>query len=143
MVINTRHTGIVVRNIEQAIKFYEGLGMVVVSRMTETGPYVDQLVGITGTVLEWAKLRLTDLSLVELLQYHSHPLVVGDLQEANRLGCSHIAFTVTNIEEAIRYVNTNGGSIKNNYQYSPDRKVKVVYCYDPEGNILEIVQELN
>ena len=26
---------------------------------------------------------------------------------------------------------------------SPDGKVKVVYCYDPEGNIIEVVEELN
>ena len=35
-----------------------------------------------------------------------------------------------------------GGSIKNTYQISPDGNVKVVYCQDIEGNILEIVQEL-
>ncbi len=143
MVINTRHTGIVVRDIDRAISFYEGMGIAQLSRMTEEGPYIDTLVGLTNTRLEWAKLSLPDQSLLELLQYHSHPLakVTDALQESNRLGCSHIAFTVTDIEETIRYIQTNGGSIKNNYQFSPDGKVKVIYCYDPEGNILEIVQE--
>jgi predicted enzyme related to lactoylglutathione lyase len=143
MVINTRHTGIVVKDIDRAVKFYEGMGMHTFARMTEEGPYIDTLVGLQKTRLEWAKLRLPDQSLVELLQYHSHPAEnsAGGLQDANRLGCSHIAFTVTDIEEMVSYITTNGGSIKNNYQYSPDGKVKVIYCYDPEGNILEIVQE--
>lgn len=142
MVVNTRHTGIVVNDIERAVRFYEGMGMRQLARMTEEGPYIDKLVGLPNTKLEWAKLRLPDLSLLELLQYHSHPSGNGNnLQESNRIGCSHIAFTVTDIEETIRYIQANGGSIKNNYQFSPDGKVKVIYCYDPEGNILEIVQE--
>ncbi len=143
MVINTRHTGIVVHDLARAVSFYEGLGMTLQARMVEEGPYIDTLVGLTGTRLEWAKLRLPDQSLVELLQYHSHPgsKEAPALQEANRIGCSHIAFTVTDMEETIQYIQRNGGSIKNNYQFSPDGKVKVIYCYDPEGNILEIVQE--
>jgi catechol 2,3-dioxygenase-like lactoylglutathione lyase family enzyme len=112
--------------------------------MVEEGPYIDTLTGLKNTRLEWAKLRLPDQSLVELLQYHSHPFANANnsLQESNRIGCSHIAFTVTDIEETIQYIQTNGGSIQNNYQFSPDGKVKVIYCYDIEGNILELVQEL-
>lgn len=144
MVLNTRHTGIVVRNLNAAIKFYCGLGMDLVYRMTEEGEYIDTLVGLTNTRLEWAKLKLPDNSLLELLQYHSHPETFGEqlLQESNRLGCSHIAFTVKDINQAITYIIGNGGSIKNDYQISPDGKVKVLYSYDPEGNILEIVEEL-
>jgi len=144
MVINTRHTGIVVHNIDRAVRFYEGLGMTTQARMVEEGSYIDTLIGLTNTRLEWAKLRLPDQSLVELLQYHSHPSsdTTPALQESNRIGCSHIAFTVIDMEETIQYILANGGSIKNSYQFSPDAKVKVVYCFDPEGNILEIVQEL-
>jgi len=144
MVLNTRHTGIVVINLDAAIKFYSGLGMDLVSRMTEQGEYIDTLVGLTKTRLEWAKLKLPDDSVLELLQYHSHPILNGDivLQVSNRLGCSHIAFTVKDMNQAISYIIGNGGSIKKNFQISPDGKVKVVYCYDLEGNILEIVEEL-
>jgi catechol 2,3-dioxygenase-like lactoylglutathione lyase family enzyme len=144
MVLNTRHTGIAVTNIEKAVTFYLGLGFQLVSRMIEEGEYIDNLVGLDKTRLEWAKLKLPDNSLLELLQYHSHPENTNDqgLQDANKLGCSHIAFTVSDIEETIGYITGNGGQIKNNYQVSPDGKVKVIYCYDLEGNILEIVQEL-
>jgi catechol 2,3-dioxygenase-like lactoylglutathione lyase family enzyme len=145
MVLNTRHTGIVVRDIDTAIKFYSGLGMDLVSRMIEEGEYIDTLVGLLNTRLEWAKLKLPDNSLLELLQYYSHPVLdqSKNLQESNRLGCSHIAFTVTSVEKSVSYIVANGGSIKHDYQYSPDGKVKVIYCYDPEGNILEIVEIVN
>lgn len=144
MVINTRHTGIVVKDIDKAVLFYEGMGMVLVNRMVEEGPYIEKLVGLPNVRLKWAKLRLPDQSLVELLQYQSHSdaTEMDTLQESNRLGCSHIAFTVVDIEKAIEYITFNGGGIKKNYQFSPDGKVKVIYCYDFEGNILELVQEL-
>lgn len=145
MVLNTRHTGIVVKDIKRAIAFYEGLGMKVKAESIEAGPYIDQLVGLQDTRLEWAKLVLPDQSLVELLQYHSHPEEKGKVsvqQLANRLGCSHIAFTVDDISETLRYILDNGGSIKGKIQVSPDGNVKVLYCYDIEGNILEIVEEL-
>jgi catechol 2,3-dioxygenase-like lactoylglutathione lyase family enzyme len=143
MVLSTRHAGIVVSDIEKSLSFYSGLGFHLVARMVEEGNYIDQLVGLENVKLEWAKLKLPDNSLLELLQYHSHPETsTAKLQHANRLGCSHIAFTVVDIEEVTKYVVGNDGHVRNDYQISPDGKVKVMYCYDPEGNILEIVQEL-
>ncbi len=145
MVLNTRHTGFVVTDLENFIKFYEGFGLSLVSRMVEEGEYIDKLVGINGVKLEWAKLSLLDGSIVELLQYHTHTDLlnkIDGLQMSNRLGCSHIALTVKNIDEAIEYICKSGGTIKNSYQISPDGNVKVAYCYDMEGNILEIVENL-
>jgi predicted enzyme related to lactoylglutathione lyase len=145
MVLNTRHTGFVVTDLERFIKFYEGFGLSLISRMIEQGEYIDELVGYNGVKLEWAKLSLLDGSLIELLQYHTHPDLLNKsdgLQKSNRLGCSHIALTVRNIDEAIEYICQSGGAIKNAYQTSPDGNVKVAYCYDMEGNILEIVENL-
>jgi catechol 2,3-dioxygenase-like lactoylglutathione lyase family enzyme len=145
MVLNTRHTGFVVLDLERFIKFYEGFGLTLISRMVEQGEYIDNLVGLNGVKLEWAKMSLPDGSLIELLQYHTHNKLINKIDEfqlPNRLGCSHIALTVINIENAIEYICNSGGGIKNKYQTSPDGKVKVAYCYDMEGNILEIVENL-
>lgn len=145
MVLNTRHTGFVVLDLEKFIKFYEGFGLKLISRMVEQGDYIDKLVGLKNVKLEWAKLSLPDGSLIELLKYHTHidsSYSDGEVQLSNRLGCSHIALTVKDIKEAIEYICLSGGSIKNKYQSSPDGNVNVAYCYDMEGNILEIVQEL-
>ena len=145
MVLNTRHTGFVVDDLEKFISFYEGMGLKLISRMIEEGDYIDNLVSLNNVKLEWAKLALPDSSVIELLKYHSHPDLennIENFQNSNRLGCSHIALTVVNIENVIDYICSNGGSIKKKYQISPDKKVKVVYCYDPEGNIIEIVEEL-
>ena len=145
MVLNTRHTGFVVNNLNKFISFYEGLGLKVISRMIEKGDYIDNLVSLKNVKLEWAKLALPDNSVIELLKYHSHPTLINKPnyhQNANRIGCSHIAFTVSNIQQTIDYICSKGGFIKNKYQISPDGNVKVAYCYDIEGNILEIVEKL-
>jgi catechol 2,3-dioxygenase-like lactoylglutathione lyase family enzyme len=145
MVLNIRHTGFVVLDLEKFIKFYEGLGLSLVSRMLEEGEYIDKLVGLDGVKLEWAKLATSDGSLIELLQYHTHTEIVkksDGFQLPNRLGCSHIALTVNSIEKSIEYICLSGGAIKNPHQTSPDGKVKVAYCFDMEGNILEIVENL-
>jgi catechol 2,3-dioxygenase-like lactoylglutathione lyase family enzyme len=146
MVLNVRHTGFVVDNLEKFISFYEGMGLKLISRMTEKGDYIDNLVSLKNVKLEWAKLALPDSSVIELLKYHSHLDLINEpnyYQNANRKGCSHIALTVSNIQQTIDYICSKGGSIKNKYQISPDGNVKVAYCYDIEGNILEIVEELN
>ena len=145
MVLNTRHTGFVVLNLDKFIVFYEGLGLKLISRMIEQGTHIDNLVGLSNVKLEWANLSLPDNSVIEILKYHSHIDSLNSsihLQKAYRIGCSHIALTVIDIEEAIHFICTNGGYLKNKHQVSPDGKVKVVYCYDIEGNILELVQEL-
>lgn len=145
MIINTRHFGIVVQDIEKSIKFYEGLGMTLQNRMVEEGPYIDKLVGLENVKLEWAKLKIRDNSVLELLKYHNNPDINNNsnkVQNSNKLGCSHIAFTVLNINDTISYISSSGGNINKKVQISPDKKVKVAYCYDIEGNLLEIVQEL-
>ncbi len=143
MVINTRHTGFVVVDLERFIDFYTGLGLKLISRKVETGEYIDKLVGFKGTNLEWAKLSLPDNSVIEFLKYHSHGEKLNDMKQlANRLGCSHLALTVKKIEAVITYFLENGGSLLKGFQISPDKKVKVAYCYDFEGNIIEIVEEI-
>jgi len=64
MVLNTRHTGIVVTDVEKCLSFYSGLGFHLVARMVEEGNYIDQLVGLEKVRLEWAKLKLPDNSLL-------------------------------------------------------------------------------
>jgi len=132
MILNQRHTGLVVRDIERSIRFYGALGLKVWRRETETGPFI-----------EWAKLKCPDGSLVELVQYHSHPdLKALSDAPANRLGCSHIAFTVDDIAETCRLISRSGGTVVNPPAAAPSGLVRVAYCHDPDGIIMEVVEEV-
>ena len=144
MIRNMRHTGLVVRNIECSLAFYQALGLHVWRREKESGPFIEAVVGLPCVCLEWAKLRAPDGSLVELLQYHSHPMSLPrGLTPSNHLGCSHIAFTVDSLQAVCALVEDLGGSTVNPPARAPDGKVCVAYCYDPDGILIELVEELH
>ena len=143
LIINTRHTGMVVRDLERSIRFYEAMGLAIWQRVKETGTFIDKVVGIPGVCLEWAKLKCPDDSLVELIQYHSHP-DIHPLEKAppNRLGCSHIAFTVHDVAQACDKIKQLGGAVVNPGAVASSGSVRVAYCHDPDGILIELVEEI-
>ena len=145
MIKAIRHTGLVVRDINRSIAFYRDmLGFSVVKQMKESGPYIEKVVGIPDAVLEWSKLRAPDGSLIELIQYQT-PVTRSsavDNAPSDKFGCSHIALTVSDIESCYRKLIDKGLNCKSVPQLSPDGLVKVMYCHDPDGIILELVEEL-
>lgn len=143
MILNKRHTGLVVRDLGQSIRFYEALGLNVWRRQEECGSFIDTVVGIPNVRVEWAKLKCADGAMVELLQYHSCPDVSPpSATPSNRLGCSHVAFTVDDIARTCRKVVSLGGAIVNPPAVAPGGGVKVAYCHDPDGILLELVEEI-
>jgi catechol 2,3-dioxygenase-like lactoylglutathione lyase family enzyme len=143
MIKEVRHTGVVVRDLEKSVAFYRALGFIEDNRAIEEGVFIDTVVGLQNTKLEWVKLKAADGYLLELLQYHSHPARKEiEKQKSNQLGCSHLAFTVDNIEFVCAHIEKNGGSLVNQPVLTNDKKVKVAYCHDIEGNLMEIVEVL-
>ena len=143
-ICNIRHTGLVIRDLEKSLSFYCGmLGLALWKRAREEGPFIEKLVGIPGVSLEWVKLKTGDGSLVELIQYHSHPdqKTIGNTA-SNQLGCSHAAFTVKNLEKLYTKLCNKGIHCNSEPLIAPDGKAKVLYCHDPDGIILELVEEL-
>jgi glyoxylase I family protein len=144
-ILSARHTGLVVKDLEVSLAFYRDfLGLELTGRAREEGPYIEDLVGIPGAVLDWAKLKTPGGHLVELLQYVSHPSPAEpeELGRASRPGCSHLAFTVADIDALFEVLAAAGHKCNHAPQFSPDGKVKVMYAHDPDGIILELVQEL-
>ena len=143
MIKVVRHTGVVVRDLEKSAEFYRVLGFVENNRAIEQSNFIDAVVGLQNVKLEWIKLRAPDGYLLELLQYHSHPEQKEIIkQKSNQLGCSHLAFSVDNIDSVCEKIEDIGGSVVNPPALTSDKKVKVAYCHDNEGNLMEIVEVL-
>ena len=143
MIKSVRHTGIVVSNLKESVEFYCALGFVEDNRAIEEGNFIDTVVGLQNTKLEWVKLKAPDGYLLELLQYHSHPEQKEIAkQKSNQLGCSHIAFSVNDINTVCQKIEKIGGSMVNPPVLTNDKKIKVAYCHDNEGNLMEIVEVL-
>jgi len=143
MIIKTRHTGLVVKDISASIAFYEGLGLSVWKHENESGDFLSQVVGLKNAEIETAKLKLSDESVVELLEYKSHPTkpTISNYP-SNTHGCSHVAFTVKDVEEVSSKIIRLGGSIVNPPAVSANGSVKVMYCHDLDGILMEMVEEL-
>jgi len=143
MIKAVRHTGIVVRDLEKSVEFYCKFGFFEDNRDIEEGAFIDAVVGLQLTKLEWVKLKAPDGYLLELLQYHSHPQQQPiTKQKSNQLGCSHLAFSVKDINAVCKKIKDIGGSMVNLPALTNDKKVKVAYCHDNEVNLMEIVEVL-
>jgi catechol 2,3-dioxygenase-like lactoylglutathione lyase family enzyme len=144
MITGYRHIGLVVRDLKRSRDFYERiLGFKLWKEAVETGAFIEAVVGIPGVVLEWVKLRAPDGSLLELLQYHTHPdeETPCQIRPANQIGCSHMAFTVKDIAGLHRLLTEQGFLCNSKPQTASDGAVEVMYCHDPDGIILELVEE--
>ena len=145
MIIGARHTGLVVRDIERSLSFYQGLlGLSVVSRKKESCPYIETVVGIPGAALEWVKLKSADEYHVELIQYSPDGQSSSEAGNArsDKQGCSHIAFTVRDIDTVYNKLQSKGCHCNSKPQTSPDGLARVMYCHDPDGIIIEFVEEI-
>lgn len=143
MITKIRHTGIVVRDLEKAVVFYGGLGFKTSTREVEEDSFIEQVVGLRNVSVETAKLSSPCGAMIELLQYHSHPQNIEiSVQVSNRLGCSHIALEVVDIKVFLGLVKKLGGKTPHEPAVSSNQKFCVVYCFDMEGNIIELVEIL-
>ncbi|MFC1643981.1 VOC family protein [Candidatus Omnitrophota bacterium] len=137
-----RHIGIVVSNLDEALYFYKDiLGLKIQREMLESGEYIDKLSTLKGVKVRTIKMCADDGNLVELLYYESH---LGEYinRDICDMGYSHVAFTVENLDNEYERLKKNGIKFKSIPQISPDRKAKVSFCYDPEDNLIELVEVL-
>lgn len=140
--IRVRHVGIVVNDLECALKFYRDLlGLKVVKIMDESGPYLDQLLSLQESRVTTVKMSAgNDTTLVELLEFKSHRLESQSLRPLYAPGPSHVAFTVEDIDELYRRLSAAGIRFNGRPQTSPDGCARVAYCLDPSGTAIELVQ---
>ncbi len=138
-----RHTGIVVSNLERSLEFYGALlGFSVAKRMEESGAHLDAVLGLKDARLTTVKMSSPDGALIELLHYQSHPRDRGSEHESCRVGISHIALTVKDLDQTYQRLKDWGIEFNAPPQRSPDGGVKLTFCRDPDGMLLELVEVL-
>jgi len=138
-----RHFGIVVSDIEKSLHFYKDiLGLKIKKDMIEEGKFIDTILGIKNVKVRTTKMAADDGNLIELLWYKSHPRKRRKNNDICKIGTSHIAFTVENLDYEYKRLKEKGIKFNCSPQISPDRKAKVAFCHDPDGAPVELVEEL-
>jgi catechol 2,3-dioxygenase-like lactoylglutathione lyase family enzyme len=140
-----RHFGIVVRDLPRMLAFYEQeLGFHVVRRADEKGPFLDCIIGRPGTRVTTVKLGVgNDNIVLELLKFDA-PAPEADFRAPTLFqpGPTHFALTVDDVGALHGRLAAAGCRATTPPLVSPDGKAKVTFCFDPEGNPIELVQPL-
>lgn len=141
------HVNIVVEDLAAMTAFYRDvLGMRVSREVTIQGDWIESITRLAGAVADVVYLEADSGPPLELISYRSpkgaRPAALG---EANTIGLRHLAFRVADIERAVTALREAGAELLSEVQTVPKAQVEfdarqkwIVYCRDPEGNLLEL-----
>ena len=136
-----RHIGIVPLNIESSIKFYEEfLGFKIEVDTLETGKFVNKICGLQENSVRTVKMSSCGQIVLELLEFKNDSKVTKS-KKVTDSGYTHMAITVVDVDKMYNLW-------KDKIEFttyplnSPDKKAKVTFCEDPDGNLIELVQEI-
>ena len=137
-----RHTGIVVRDLNRALRFYRDLlGLKVVKSKDESGRYISAVTGIKGTKIRTVKMAADDGNLVELVYFYNKKF--AKTGPSWRPGMSHISFTVDDIDAEYKRLRKEGAAFISAPKPSPGGYARMAFCKDFEGNLIELVEVLD
>jgi catechol 2,3-dioxygenase-like lactoylglutathione lyase family enzyme len=142
--MQVRHVGITITDIEKSLLFYKDLlGFKVVREMDEKGQHIDNFSGLKNIDVRTIKLAGSDGSMIELLYYRSHKKTNDENinKDITQIGCSHFALTVQDLPSLYKKAKDEVVFMCEP-QYSPDGKVRLTFCKDPDGTLIELVEEL-
>lgn len=144
MIQTVRHVGIVVKNIDTVLHFYQNLlNLRLVKQTDEPEILINPLLILTHCRLKTIKLAAKEgKTLIELLEFTSHPSSEVEKKEIFTPGLTHVAFTVKDLDELFLKLSGEGVQFISPPITTPDGLAKVAFCKDPEGTYLELVEEL-
>ena len=140
-----RHTGIAVSDLEQSLHFYcDLLDLKVVKEADEGGEYISKLCSIPEhkANIKTVKLALDDTIVLELIWYEYYHNVLNTKSDIYCTRTCHIAFQVEDVEIEYRRLLNARVEFLSEPQFSPDNYAKVVFCRDPDGIYIELVEVL-
>lgn len=136
-----RHVGIVPKDINSSIEFYTDLlGFKKEKDILEVGEFVNKICGLEGISVRTVKMSLDGEIVLELLEFGNNK-ETSKSREIMEHGYTHMAITVTDIEEIYNLLKEKV-EFTTHPLTSPDKKAKVTFCKDPDGNLIELVQEI-
>ena len=137
------NVGIVVEDLDAAVKFFVELGLTLEGRAPIEGDWAGRVTGVRGQRVEVAMMRTPDgHSRLELSRFHA-PAIASDHRNApvNSLGYLRVMFTVENIDDTVARLCRLGATVVDqvvNYE----TVYRLCYIRGPEGILIGLAQEL-
>lgn len=147
MIQRIDHVNFVVGDMQRMVAFYRDvLGLRVTKQAVISGPWIEAATGLSPVEAEVVFLEADDGPGIELLHYRmpAGPRPDG-LGRPNAQGLRHVAFRVTDLDRLVAALEAAGLQMLSAVQQVPpaqvdyaDQRKRLVYCRDPEGNLLEL-----
>jgi catechol 2,3-dioxygenase-like lactoylglutathione lyase family enzyme len=137
------NVGIVVENLDAAIKFFTELGLILEGRMPIAGEWAGRVTGVRNQRVEIAMLRTPDgHSRVELSRFDA-PAIASDHRTApvNSLGYLRVMFAVDDLDDTLARLSKLGAKVVDevvNYE----NLYRLCYIRGPEGILMGLAQQL-
>ena len=142
MPIKLENVGIAVRDLEATISFFTDLRLTLLGRDTVSGEWTDTAVGLDGNHATIAMLRTPDgHGRLELFEYLHPTAVETHPTQPNEIGMHRVAFSVDDIDEALRVAATHGCYPLRGVATYED-VYKLTYVRGPSGIIVMLAEEL-
>jgi catechol 2,3-dioxygenase-like lactoylglutathione lyase family enzyme len=139
--LNYRHTGIIVRNINKSYIFYNKLlKLKKVSRIIESGEYFNSLTNTKNLKADVLKLRTSENIIIEIIQYINFRKKKNKPKNMLDTGTMHMCFTVKNIFKIYDKLKKNKIKFFSKPLISPYDPVITCFCYDPDYNLVQFVE---
>jgi len=142
MPIKIDNVGIAVRDIDATIAFFTDLGLTVVGRDTISGDWADTAVGLDGNHAKIAVLQTPDgQGRLEFFEYLHPEAIETEPTVPNEIGMHRVAFSVDDIDEALRIAARHGCHPLRGVATYEDI-YKLTYLRGPSGILIMFAQEL-
>lgn len=138
------NVGIVVENLDDAISFFEEIGLKLEGRATIEGEWAGRVTGLGNQQVEIAMMVTPDgHSRLEISRFLTPP-VIADHRTApvNALGYLRVMFAVQDIDELVTRLLKHGGQLVGEIvQY--ENAYRICYIRGTEGLLIGLAEQLN
>ncbi len=137
------NVGIVVENLDNAVSFFQELGLSLMGRADIAGEWAGRVTGLGNQHVEIAMMQTPDgRSRLELSQFHD-PEVVADHRKAavNSLGYLRVMFTVENLDETLSRIIKHGAELVGEVVQF-EQAYRLCYIRGVEGLLIGLAEEL-
>lgn len=136
--------GIVVESLDDAISFFEEIGLTLEGRATVEGEWAGRVTGLGSQCVEIAMMVTPDgHSRLELSRFLT-PATIADHRTApvNALGYLRVMFTVKNIDELVSRLTKRGAQLVGEMVQYED-SYRLCYIRGVEGLLIGLAEQLN
>jgi len=136
------HVNVVVSDLSRAQEFFCKLGFEETHAGHLEGEWISDIVGLPGVQASYVQLALGDTDCrLELIAFESPPSPPAPAENRpHHIGIRHMAFAVDDIEALVAGLRDDDIAFFSAVQTYPATGKKLVYCYGPDGIILEFAQ---